>query len=92
MRTKFFVALFAAGVVSFSGAFAQNVRSTTTTTTTDRTTTDQSTQMKPVGDQATNDSKSGKKARKAEKKLAKGKEHKALKKQAKADEKEAVGR
>ena len=92
MKTKFFVALFATGVMGFGSTFAQNVRSTTTTTTTEQTSTDQATQAKPVGDQATMDTKSGKKARKAEKKMAKGKEHKALKKQEKADEKEAVGR
>jgi hypothetical protein len=87
MKNKLLVAMFAVGAISMSGAIAQNVnRSTSTTVTTDQ---GQTTQ---IGDQSTMDTKSGKKARKAEKKVAKGKEHKALKKQAKADDKEAVGR
>lgn len=87
MKNQLIITAFAAFLVGISNISAQTVNKSTTTTTTE-----QAAQQKPVGDQATMDTKSGKKARKAEKKLSKGKEHKALKKQAKADDKEAVGR
>lgn len=88
MKTGLFAFLLLAGLATADLSIAQNRKTTTTTTTTEQTATDQG----QIGDQATMDTKSGKKARKAEKKLAKGKEHKALKKQVKADEKEATGR